>query len=483
MSVAGAEKLDSIPFRITDPELVPSRRYYDQEFFDLERDNLWPHVWQMAARLEEIPEVGDYVEYRILDKSVIVVNTKSGIKAFHNACRHRGVQLVPDGTKGNCRTRGFICPFHGWRWNSDGENTFVFGKQIFNPEVLEKAEINLVPCRLETWGGCAFINFDNDAPPLIESLGPVTQKLDDRNVGDLRMEWWYGTVLPTNWKLAMEAFMEGYHVMRTHPQLQSLMLAEVSPYGVDLGAKLAPQTSIETFVDKTLKFFATNGAGMGGMILESEMEIAERSRNMELPDDIFAAMGAFYSKVKDDIYKDGLEKGLPVFDINAAEAKNGATYVEFMFPHYFLLPFFSAMSSYRIRPLTPETCFFEIWSLAPMAKDDPRPRVTEPTILPYDSQEFPEIPRQDYYNLPLQQQGLHAGGFDNMRLSHKVEGLISNYHRLIDGYLAGLDHETLREGQNIINSGFEAPIRDIGFGPAPRPTPDDDTSKPLQTAA
>ncbi|PXA82686.1 (2Fe-2S)-binding protein, partial [Nostoc sp. 3335mG] len=72
---------------MTDREKIPSKRYYDQEFFELEREKLWPHVWQMAARLEEIPNVGDYVEYRILDKSVIVVNTKTGVKAFHNACR------------------------------------------------------------------------------------------------------------------------------------------------------------------------------------------------------------------------------------------------------------------------------------------------------------------------------------------------------------------------------------------------------------
>ena len=459
---ADAARLAAVPLRVTDPERIPSKRYYDQAFFDLEREKLWPHVWQMAARLEEIPDVGDYVEYRLLDKSVIVVRTKSGVKAFHNACRHRGVQLVTG--SGNCKTKGFICPFHGWRWNAEGENTFVFGKQIFSEALLDKAELNLVPCRLEEWGGHAFINFDDDAVPLIESLGPVAGKLDDRNVAKLRMEWWYATELPTNWKLAMEAFMEGYHVMRTHPQLHNVMVSEINAYGIDHNARpVAARTSPRTFVDRTLKFFETNGRGMAGMILDSEVAIAERSRDMPVPDDLFEAMGAFYAKVKDDIYRDGLEKKLPVFDMNAADAKNGFTYVEFMFPHFFLLPFFSAMSSYRIRPLTPETCLFEIWSLAPMAEDDPRPRVTAPTILPHDSPDFPEIPRQDYDNLPIQQLGLHAQGFDYMRLSHEKEGMISNYHRLIDGYLAALDPEKLAHAQTVVNSGFESPILDIGF--------------------
>ncbi|RYD63429.1 MAG: aromatic ring-hydroxylating dioxygenase subunit alpha [Sphingomonadales bacterium] len=456
-----AARLAAVPLRVTDPERIPSKRYYDQAFFELEREKLWPHVWQMAARLEEIPEIGDYVEYRNLDKSVIVVRTKAGVKAFHNACRHRGVQLVPNEGRGNCRTKGFICPFHGWRWNMDGDNTFVFGKQIFSEELLAKAEIDLVPARVEEWGGCAFINFDENAPALIDSLGPVAQKLGDRNVDKLRMEWWYATVLPTNWKLAMEAFMEGYHVMRTHPQLH---LPEFNAYGPDPDSK--PITSALTprdFITKYHKFFATNSRGMAGMVLQSEVDIAAKSLDMELPDDLGEAMAAYNYKIKDDIYKEGLAKGLPVFDINAADARNGLTYVEFMFPHYFLLPYFSAMSSYRIRPLTAETCFFEIWSLAPMADDDPRPRVTEPTILPYDSTDFPEIPQQDYANLPIQQQGLHAGGFDFMRLSREKEGMISNYQRLIDGYLADVEPQKLARATAVVNSGFDAAIADIGF--------------------
>jgi phenylpropionate dioxygenase-like ring-hydroxylating dioxygenase large terminal subunit len=457
-----ATKLAAVPFRVVARDKIPAKRYYDEGFFELERQKLWPHVWQMAARLEEIPEVGDYVEYRILDKSVIVVRTKTGVKAFHNVCRHRGVQLVTE--RGNCKAMGFICPFHGWRWNMDGENTFVFGKQIFTEDLLQAAEINLAPCRVELWGGSAFINFDDKAPSLLESLGPVAKKLEARNVDKLRMEWWYATVLPTNWKLAMEAFMEGYHVMRTHPQLHAHMSLEMNPYGLDAsGRKPETRTTPRELVDKTLKFFATNGRGMAGMILESEVKIAETLRDVELPDDLYQAAGAFYTRVKDEIYREGVKQGLPVFDMNKADQENGFTFVEFMFPHYFLLPFFSAMSSYRIRPVTPETCLFEIWSLAPMAAGDPRPRVTRPVVLPFDSEDFPEIPRQDYSNLPLQQRGLHGGGFEYMRLSNQKEGMISNYQRLVDGYLAGLDPHKLAKASQIVNSGFESPIQDIGF--------------------
>jgi hypothetical protein len=121
------------------------------------------------------------------------------------------------------------------------------------------------------------------------------------------------------------------------------------------------------------------------------------------------------------------------------------------------------MSSYRIRPLTPETCFFEIWSLVLRPEGEDYETPTEPIILPHDSREFPEIPQQDYSNLPLQQLGLHAGEFAHMRLSKQYEGLISNYQRLIDGYLAGLNLNMLAKATNEINQGYNSPIRDIGF--------------------
>ncbi|RZJ99063.1 MAG: aromatic ring-hydroxylating dioxygenase subunit alpha [Novosphingobium sp.] len=452
--------LEQVPFQVTEPKLIPAQRYYDEAFFKLENEKLWPRVWQMACRLEEIPRIGDYTEYTILDRSVIVVRTKDGVKAFHNACRHRGVQLVEG--PGNCGKTGFICPFHGWRWSAEGKNTFVFGKAIFDEALLDHAQIDLPQVRCEFWAGCAFINFDDDAPGLIESLGPVVDILDARHVDRLKMDWWYGTVLPTNWKLAMEAFMEGYHVMRTHPQLHDLM--PMSSYGTD-GGEAIPTRNMDSrmMVNNMIDFYARLSTGMAGMVHETEVAVLERLRDMEVPEDPMHALGAFFAKAQADITADGLARGAPMFDIPKVNQEKPFHDVEFMFPHFFLLPSFAAMSSYRIRPLTAETCLFEIWSLVLRPEDEEFDTPKAPTMLPYDSEAFPEIPMQDYSNLPRQQRGLHAGGFTHMRLSHEQEGMISNYQRLVDGYLAGLDDETLRKGQNAVNSGYNAPILDIGF--------------------
>ena len=93
-------------------------RYYDPDFYGMEAELLWPRVWQMACRLEEIPEAGDFAEYEILDQSVVVVRTEDlGVRAFHNACRHRGVRVAQG--RGS-RPGGFVCPFHGWCYGPDG---------------------------------------------------------------------------------------------------------------------------------------------------------------------------------------------------------------------------------------------------------------------------------------------------------------------------------------------------------------------------
>lgn len=391
---------------------------------------------------------------------MIVVRTKTGVKAFHNACRHRGVQLVME--PGNCKGAGFICPFHGWRWNMDGENTFVYGRRIFDEENLEKAELNLVPCRVELWGGCAFINHDNDAPGLLESLGPVAVRMDARNVGELRMEGWWEIELPTNWKLAMEAFMEGYHVMRTHPQLyQMLTTDKVGFFGADAGGRLLPEESNEEYLGKTVTQLERLHTGMAGMVLPGELEIAGRLLKEEWEEDISTVGKAFAKRMKDEIYAEGQARGLPVPDLNAVEAEHQLHSVEYMFPHYFLLPYYAGMSGYRVRPLTPETCLFELWSLAFLPED--APRITQPVKLAHDSPDVPEIPSQDYANLPRQQLGLHATGFEYMRLSNMMEGMISNYQRLIDGYLAKLDPAKLAKAQHAVNDGFNRPVADIGF--------------------
>jgi nitrite reductase/ring-hydroxylating ferredoxin subunit len=457
--------IGKLPFEITDPERIPSKRYYDPEFYRLETERVWPHVWQMACRLEQIEDIGDWVEYSNLGKTVIVVRTKGGVKAFHNACRHRGVQLVAG--HGNCSGKGFICPFHGWRWNMDGKNTFVYGRHMFDEALLTEGDLALRPCRVDLWGGCAFINFDDNAPSFRNCIGPVTERLDKYQTDKLRAEWWYATVLPANWKTAMEAFMEGYHVMRTHPQLHTAAGALYnSMYGQDTGGIAQPvnlNATVRENIQAQFKHLELLSEGMAGMCHAKDVETARGLLDVDLPEDPGAAVMQWFGMIGHFVTEHGRARGEPTPDLNALAVSDPIKAVEFIFPHYFLLPFLSSMASYRIRPLGPESCLFELWSLTLFPEGQAPAPPKEPIMLPYNSDQFPPIPRQDYANIPIQQVGLHAEGFDFMRLSKDIEGLISNYQRVIDGYLRGDDPKKVAHACTMLGSNFDGPIKDLGL--------------------
>ncbi len=96
---------------------IPAWYYTSPEFHALEVEKLWSRVWQLACLVEEIPNVGDYHVYEIADMSFLIVRTADGIKAFRNACLHRGRRLRETNGEG---AKNIRCAFHGWSWNLDG---------------------------------------------------------------------------------------------------------------------------------------------------------------------------------------------------------------------------------------------------------------------------------------------------------------------------------------------------------------------------
>ncbi|WP_459758433.1 aromatic ring-hydroxylating oxygenase subunit alpha, partial [Mycobacterium riyadhense] len=360
-----------VPWAVQTADRIPKQRYYDPEFYALETEMLWPRVWQMACRLEEIPKAGDFVEYEILDESIIVVRLDdANVRAYHNACRHRGVKLV----EGNGSRRTFVCPFHGWCWSIDGHNTYVARPEVFDEHNLCPEDLQLVSVRCEMWGGCAWINLDEAAPPLRQCLEPFASIYDAWKVEALRTEWWQSCRLPVNWKLATAAFMEGYHVPQTHPQLL--------PSAQHNGA-----SATHEIIQASLYFMRTLGTGMGGMTHENDIRIAEGLQNMELPADPVAAMAVWKSTLNDAVVSWHRARGSDMPDLNELVRRGITDAIGFGFPHHFILPTYSSASSYRIRPLGPEETLFEIWSLTrfpsdlsagrptppqPMGPDDPR---------------------------------------------------------------------------------------------------------------
>jgi phenylpropionate dioxygenase-like ring-hydroxylating dioxygenase large terminal subunit len=432
---------------------VPKERYFDPDFYQMEVDLLWPRVWQMACRLEEIPNPHDFVEYEFLDQSVVVVRTDDmGVLAFQNACRHRGVRLVQG--RGTCDT-GFTCPFHGWCYGRDGRNTQVTRSQTFSDHNLNPEDINLTPVRCETWGGCAWINLDTDAPPLRQCIEPAATILDAWKVESLRAEWWYAARIPANWKLAEEAFVEQYHVLETHPQLRIPGRLPPRP-----GKPFDPRA----FIDGELQYLHTMSDGMDGMVHANDVNVAEGLRNMELPADPALAMSTWHGTLNDAVVQWHQARGCDIPDLNHLEAEGINEPMGYVFPHFFVLPMYSSASSYRFRPLGPEETLMEIWSLARFPEGSEPQKLSPPEAWAHDDPRWPPIPAQDFSNIPRQQRGLHAKGFEYMRLSEQIEGHISNFHRTLDGFLAGLPYEKLLPALQSVNvNPLEMPVVDITF--------------------
>jgi nitrite reductase/ring-hydroxylating ferredoxin subunit len=434
------------------PDRIPKQRYYDPDFHALEAEHLWPRVWQMACRLEEIPNPGDFAEYRILDQSIVVVrNDDLGVQAFQNTCRHRGVRIVEGrGTT----TSGFTCPFHGWCYALDGTNTRVTGAGSFAEHNLQPGDIDLVAVRCETWGGCAWINLDAAAPPLRQCLEPVATILDAWKVEAMRAEWWYAARLPVNWKLAQEAFVEQYHVLETHPQLR------IPGRYPGRDGSFDPRV----FVESELQYLRTMSDGMAGMVHARDVAIAERLRDIELPADPAEARTTWESTLNTAVVQWHREQGHDIPDLQTLEAEGRNEPMGYGFPHFFVLPMYSSASSYRFRPLGPEETLMEIWSLTRFAEGEEPDTPPVPEVWEHDDPRWPPIPAQDFSNLPRQQQGLHGRGFEYMRLSESMEGHISNFHRLIDGFLGGRPYDELLPALREVNvNPLERPVVDIGF--------------------
>ncbi len=436
------------------PDRARKERYYDAEFYRLETEQLWPRVWQMACRLEQIPEPNDFITYEFLDQSVIVLRTgDGGVRAFQNACRHRGVQIVEG--RGSLKSSGFTCPFHGWCYGVDGANTAVTQSRSFAEHNLDPDDINLASVRSEAWGGCAWINLDLEAPPLRQCIEPFATVFDAWKLESMRAEWWYACRLPVNWKLAMEAFMEQYHVLETHPQLR--IPGRIPPRD---GKPFDPQA----WIDSELQYLHAMSDGMAGMVHASDVGTAEGLRTMELPVDPVAAIPMWNRALNDAVVEWHESAGHDVPDLNALERDGLNEPMGHCFPHFFVLPMYSSASSYRFRPLGPEETLMELWSLTRFASDSEPVPLPTPEVWECDDPRWPPIPAQDFSNLPRQQRGLHAKGFEYMRLSERAEGGLSNFERVVDGFLAGLPYERLLPALRSVNvNPLEMPIVDLGF--------------------
>jgi phenylpropionate dioxygenase-like ring-hydroxylating dioxygenase large terminal subunit len=291
---------------------------------------------------------------------------------------------------------------------------------------------------------------------------------DHWKVEGLRGEWWLSARLPVNWKLAEEAFMEAYHVLQTHPQFiprggsGDKKLKFVTGSSASRAAQRNASGTVDSkaFIEMQIQYMRIVSEGMAGMTHEKDVKIAEGLRDLELPPDPGDAASEWRRQLNDAVVNANKELGIDIPDLNEIDRLGLASEVNYCFPHFFILPNYSSASSYRFRPISANETLFEIWSLTRYAEGVEPPRLTTPEISPPDDPRWPLIPKQDLTNMMSHQVGVQSPGITELRLSQQVEGLIGNYHRVIDLYLTGADWQRIVEGLTKVNGPISVPVQE-----------------------
>lgn len=185
----------------------PVENYASQTRFDAERQ-LMRRLPVAFCPVAALPENGSYVARASAGVPIVVVRDLSGtVRAFRNACRHRGMQLA----EGSGCTKIFRCSYHGWAYRLDGRLEYVPHEHGF-PD-LDKDSTGLVPVHDVTIrNGLVFVT--QDEPVGLGALESLPDLLTDDQVLFDSNE----SVDDINWKLTAEGTLEGYHIKPTHPE-------------------------------------------------------------------------------------------------------------------------------------------------------------------------------------------------------------------------------------------------------------------------
>ncbi len=199
---------------------IPAGRYVDPRFFALELEHIWRKSWLLAGHVDEIPEPGCFRLWENAGQPVVLVHAESGaINAFYNTCSHRGAPVV---TEESGRKKRLTCQYHGWSYSHDGDLVAIRDPEDFRD--LDFSCRGLKPVRCERFGNLIFINFDEHAPTLLEWLGPIAAEWEEFQFDKCRLAARHIWDLDCNWKIAMEANTEVYHVRSIHPKTVSPIL-------------------------------------------------------------------------------------------------------------------------------------------------------------------------------------------------------------------------------------------------------------------
>jgi carnitine monooxygenase subunit len=200
---------------------LPARYFYDEDIFRREKTKIFFRSWHLVAHVNELKEPGSFVTHDIFEQSVIVVAGRDGaLRAFHNACQHRGNRLVEE-RRG--KTPVFTCGYHAWTYALDG--CLRGAPNVAGVKGFDRGQHGLKPVRVETFASFVFVNLDPDAKPIAAMTTGAEAEIR-RFIPDLDRLTLLEEIdvpVPANWKVIQENSIEGYHFDNSGPAHKELV--------------------------------------------------------------------------------------------------------------------------------------------------------------------------------------------------------------------------------------------------------------------
>jgi choline monooxygenase len=234
---------------------IPAPWYTDEHVFELEQRTVFSLSWQVAARVDQLRKLGDYVTTDIGNEPVVVVcGSDNQIRAFFNVCRHHAAAVMtePHGNAPQMR-----CPYHGWTYSLEGE---LKGTPDFSGVCdFDRAGNGLIPVEVAVWQNWVLVRTKNGELNGTQAAGPMSTPeacvpFEDwlgaqlvNEIGALglgKLHWFERRkyIIDCNWKVFVDNYLDGgYHVPHLHKGLDSVL--DYSNYTIECGQHHCLQSS------------------------------------------------------------------------------------------------------------------------------------------------------------------------------------------------------------------------------------------------
>ena len=221
--MSGGSASDSAPCGVGEARCLPADAYTTGRYLDLERRTLFSDRWICIGLVDDVPRPGDATPLDVAGRSVILTRDAQGtVHVFHNFCRHRGMKILAGAVRG--RTR-FTCPYHAWTYALDGR--LLRAPHFDGPGAHGSAPVDgLARVRSAVWHRLVFVNLSGDAPAFADWIAPLERRWARYDLGLLRRAESRACDIGANWKLAVENFIDYYHLPYVHKGLNAYSAME-----------------------------------------------------------------------------------------------------------------------------------------------------------------------------------------------------------------------------------------------------------------